>query len=522
MDSTVPSTLVSLLERRASDDGDRPFLDVLGERRSAAELSDRSRAVASALSAAGVGQGDRVAVIADNCVEFVELWFACMHLRAILVPINTALRGAQLGHVLADSQPIGLVVDAGNVEALSALGPTPGSLSRIWAIGPIPHRESMDGVPLTTFALSTSRLQGPDAQVDDTAALLYTSGTTGPSKGVMCPHSQLYWWGANTARALNLVPTDVLYTCLPLFHINALNTIVQGLVTGARVVIGPRFSASRYWQQLIDANATVTYLLGAMISILAGREPDELDRRHRVRVILAPATPPQLWREFEERFEVRLVEGHGMTETNYAIGPLDGEQRPGWMGRLMPGYRARVVDERGDDVPTGLPGELLLKPDDPGSFASGYWRVGSIFGEQGWFRTGDRVVCDEDGYHRFLDRVKDVIRRRGENISAWEVEQVLVSHENISTAAVVPTPSPLGEDEVRAFVVPIDPGVFDPAELIRFCGPRLAYFAIPRFIDTVEKLPSTENGKVKKYLLRDQPLGEATWDREAAGVKLDR
>jgi crotonobetaine/carnitine-CoA ligase len=191
----------------------------------------------------------------------------------------------------------------------------------------------------------------------------------------------------------------------------------------------------------------------------------------------------------------------------------------------MPGFDARVVDEDDEEVPTGTPGELVMRAEHPFAFATGYWRMPEATVQAWrnlWFHSGDRVVRDADGYFRFLDRLHDAIRRRGENVSAWEVEQVLLHHPDVETAAVVPVPSELGEDDVMAFVVPSSGRTIDPVELVSFCEPRLAYFAIPRYVDVVAELPLTENGKVRKFLLRERGVTSSTWDRERAGVEVRR
>jgi crotonobetaine/carnitine-CoA ligase len=362
------------------------------------------------------------------------------------------------------------------------------------------------------------------AEPGDVVAILHTSGTTGPSKGVCCLHAQFYWWGVTTAAALGVGEDDVLSSSLPLFHTNALNTFVQALVHRARYVVAPRFSASRFWDRLAESEATVTYIIGAMAAMIANQPPSAADRGHRVRTILAPGTPAPLWPVFEERFGVTLVEGHGMTETNMAIGPRDGAQRPGWMGRTLAGFEARVFDEHDVEVPTGTAGELVLRAEEPCAFASGYWRQPEETQRAWrnfWFHSGDRVVQDEEGYFRFIDRLKDAIRRRGENISAWEVEQVVVQHDRVANAAAVAVPSELGEDEVMVFVVPHD-NFADPVDLIRHCEPQLAYYAVPRFVEFVAELPLTANGKVSKAQLRDRGVSQLTWDRERAGYKLKR
>lgn len=521
-------TLCEFVALRAATDDGAALLQIGETRLSASELYQRSSSVAATLRTHGIERGDRVALMADNSIEFIELWLGCAALGAILVPINTAARGMQLAHILNDAQPAAFVVAAEHFPRAAEFGDRPRSIRHVWVHGE-PTIAEWAGAPATAFPeLQESAATPPLLHVpalSDTAALLYTSGTTGPSKGVLCSHSHLYWWGMNTARALGVRNDDVLYNCLPLFHINALNTVVQSLVTGATAVIGPRFSASQFWQRLIDADATVTYLLGAMVSILANREPSDLDSRHHTRVALAPATPPQLWSAVQERFGMNLVEGHGMTETNLTIGPRDGQQRPGWMGRVMPGFHARVVDAGGNDVSPNTPGELLLRADDAGAFANGYWRspdATTAAWQGGWFHTGDRVVRDEEGFFRFEDRIKDAIRRRGENISAWEVEQVLEMHEDVATAAVVPVPSELGEDEVMAFIVEAEHRELDHMALIRHCEPLLAYFAIPRYVEVIEQMPLTENGKIQKYVLRERGIGVQTWDREQAGVRLKR
>jgi crotonobetaine/carnitine-CoA ligase len=507
-----------VLERQAGAYGDRPLVRC-GERElSYVEIRDAAARTGGALRGAGVAAGDRVAAMCENRVELLELILGCAWTGAIAVPINTALRGAQLEHVLRNSAPRLLVADAVMIpwleqvdhsvmpEQLWALdADAPESVGQRHVLGP--HSEA-DPVP------------AHPARPGDTAAILYTSGTTGPSKGVCCPQAQLYWWGVLVSEVLAIEDGDVLYTCLPLFHTNALTAFVQALVSGATFVLGHRFSASRFWTQVRDCGADVTYLLGAMVSILMGREHEPVEREHRVRIALAPATPPWLFDQFGERFGVQLVEGYGSTETNCPIAaPHPSVGRGGYMGVVRPGFAARVVDENDEPVPDGTAGELVLRHDEPFAFAAGYYRMPEQTVEAWrnlWFHTGDRVVREPDGWYRFIDRAKDAIRRRGENISSWEVEQVLLEHPAVAAAAVFPVPSELGEDEVMTAVV-LEPGAtLAPEELITHCEPRLAYFAIPRYVQFVEQLPLTENGKVRKRVLREQGVTATAWDRQAA------
>jgi len=364
-----------------------------------------------------------------------------------------------------------------------------------------------------------------DVGPGDTLVILYTSGTTGPAKGVCCPHAQLYRFGLNVVELLEIDERDVLYTCLPLFHTNALNCFFQALVSGATYCLDSRFSASRFFRRAIDAGATVTYLLGAMVPILLKQPVRPEEREHRIRVGNGNAPPAEIDREMRERFGFGIAECYASTEAGCALGASLQEQRLGAMGRPMPGYEARVVDDHDGDLPDGTSGELVLRASHPFSMATGYYRMPEKTVEAWrnlWFHTGDRVVRDPDGYLSFVDRMTDSLRRRGENISSFEVEQVLLGHAGVSAAAVYGVPSELGEDEVMATVVPREGAELTPEELIQFCVPQLAYFAIPRYLEIVEELPLTENGKVKKFVLRERGVGPETWDREQAGVMLDK
>jgi carnitine-CoA ligase len=515
-------TLRRIVELQAERLGGRPCLVAEGISYSYEGLRVAAARFAGTLTEAGVEPGDRVAILSENRWEILQCLLGCAWLGAVLVPINTASRGAQLQHILGNADPKVVAAEAQLLDRVAAVTP-PAEARHLWRIGP-GAEATWGSLTSTAFPGESDAVEPAPAGAGDPLAILYTSGTTGPSKGVVCPNAQFYWWGANVGGWLDVRHDDILYTCLPLFHTNALNAFVQALLHGARFTIGPRFSASRFWQRLTSADATVTYLLGAMVSILASREPGPDDRSHRVRVALAPATPAELWHVFRTRFGVEIVDGHGMTETNAVIGPRDGEQRPGWMGRVMPGFEAQVVDTEDATVADGVAGELAMRAAEPYAFASGYWRMpeATVAAWRNlWFHSGDRVVA-EDGWLRFLDRMKDAIRRRGENVSAWEVEQVLLQHRHVESVAVIPVPAELGEDDVMACVVPSAGVTIDLVELVQFCEPRLPYFAIPRYVEIFDELPLTENGKIQKFVLRERGVTDSTWDREAAGITVKR
>jgi crotonobetaine/carnitine-CoA ligase len=259
--------------------------------------------------------------------------------------------------------------------------------------------------------------------------------------------------------------------------------------------------------------------------MLLSRQPSMEERGHRVRVALAPGVPAHFHAEFTERTGVILLDGFGTTESNAVIGSTEATRLSGRIGRLVEGFEARVVDENDHEVPDGTAGELLLRAHEPFAMATGYFGMPDKTVEAWrnlWLHTGDRVVRDSDGYYRFIDRMKDAIRRRGENISSFEVEQVLVSHPAVSIAAVFPVSSELAEDEVMAAIILKADAKLTEGELIRFCEGKMSYFAVPRFVEFVDELPRTENGKVQKFKLRERGRSARTWDREAAGIKLKR
>ena len=335
-------TLPRMLRRQAALYGNRRLLEIGGHAWSFAETLEMAARFGGTLQAAGVERGDRVAVMCGNRPELLQVYLGCGWIGAVTVPINTASRGAQLRHILANSQAKLLVLQAEFADAVDSLEIALQSLRAVWLIGeanlaehwPRPARMPAPAEPVPEAAI------GPG----DTVAILYTSGTTGVSKGVCCPHAQYFWWGVNTARLLEVRRDDVLLTTLPLFHTNALNTFYQALLTGAALVVEPRFSASGFAGSLSRHGATVTYLLGAMVPILLSRPPSALDRAHRMRIALGPGVPERFHREFRERFGIELLDGYGSTETNFVLGCTLPGQRPGHDGtglRRVRGARGR-------------------------------------------------------------------------------------------------------------------------------------------------------------------------------------
>lgn len=512
--ATKPLTISQMLMARAEQQRHDPLF-ICGEvRRDGQQMVDAAGLAGGVLRDEGIGPGDTVALMSTNRVELMDFILGCAWIGAIAVPINVASRGEQLQHILTNCAATLVISEAEFVPHILAIAPLP-NLKKVWLLDPMSEAPSST---VTIVSVPETRTQAApaDSTPGDTAAILYTSGTTGVSKGVECPHGQFYWWGVNMADQLMLTEDDVLYTNLPLFHTNALNAFMQAVVCGGSFVLGPKFSASKFWTNLRKSQATVTYLLGAMVSILARHEPSPADRDHRVRIALSPATPPALHEQFRQRFGVLLLDGYGSTETNSVIGSTPLEWKAGMMGRVRPGFQIRVVDEFGGDVSAGTPGELLIRSTQRFAVATGYYKMpeATVKAWQDlWFHTGDRVVEDEQGWLRFVDRIKDVIRRRGENISSVEVESALRQHPAVMDAAVYAVDSELSEDEVMAALVVSEQ--IDFTELRRFLTPLLSSFAIPRFLRVVAALPQTENGKVRKEVLKKEGRDAAQWDSDA-------
>lgn len=519
-------TLPNLLAARAARHPEAPLFSDRKTQWTSSSACTVAACRAGSLALEGVKQGDRVAMLCSNRAEFMEIVLGCAWLGAVVVPINTASRGLQLEHILRNCGARLLVAEPQLVGAVAALEARDLPLEKIWLIGEAPGDmllpSERDSIPMPPPgpALDAASLTNADP-----LAILYTSGTSGPSKGVICPHGQFYWWGRYTASNLGVTAGDVLYTCLPLFHTNAINSFYQALISDAELVVDRRFSASGFFNALVETRATVTYVLGAMVPILLSQPVTAVERSHKVRIALAPGVPGHFQEDFTARCGIHLLDGYGSTETNFAIGGGIEQQRPGYMGKILPGFEARVVNEGDEPVPDGDPGELILRADQPFAFASGYFGMPEKTVEAWrnlWFHTGDRVVREADGYYRFVDRQKDAIRRRGENISSFEVEQVILGHPAVETAAVFAVRSSLAEDEVMAAIVLRKEAQLDPLTLIKYCEPRLPYFAVPRYLEFTDDLPKTENGKIQKYKLRERGVTNKTWDLDASGYRLKR
>ena len=533
-------TLVHLLRRQAADHGRRPFLRFEdGQSFTFGALDAWTDGLAGSLAALGIRAGDRVLGLIGNRAEAIGSLFAAVKLGAVWVPLNTGLRGAFLQHQLHNAEPRVVIVEDRLAENLRDVAAGPMSPETVVMVG--------DPVTATPPLLSGARqlmfhemssLQAPDdlALVSpapgDTAMIMYTSGTTGPAKGVLMPHGHCYLFGLGTAAALTLTADDRYYICMPLFHANALLMQLLGsLIAGTEVVVAERFRATTWLAEIRDSGATVTNGLGVIPEFIFRQPATDRDRDHRLRVMMAIPIAREWGAAFQERFGVPLLQGFGMTECNIpAYGRPGDPLIPGCAGYpLAEWFDVAIANPETDElVPAGQTGEIVVRPKVPGCFMAGYFRMPDKTVEAWrnlWFHTGDAGRLDERGRLHYIDRLKDCIRRRGENISAFEIEQVLNAHPAVAESAVlgIRVAGAGGEDEVKACVVAAPGATVDPVALLDWCTPRMPHFAVPRFVEIVAgELPKTPTGKVQKTALREAGVNATTWDRESVGYVVRR
>lgn len=521
--------LPSLLTHWAEREGDREFLQ-FGDTAAVTfhDVEVATNRIARSLRRLGVTVGDRIAMLVPNCLELVLTWFAAAKLGAVEVPVNIQLRGKLLAHVLGNSGASVLLchrdVLAGVVDTVNA---QPG-ITTVVIVGGTRDEARALGVTADRVVEFQELDQGRAAALDhrprysDPMAILYTSGTTGPAKGVVMPHHQYYLWVELYAASLGLTRDDSYFTPLPLFHADGqLWGAYFPLVYGTKGTFVERFSVSRYWQQARDSGATATNLLGAMAHMLWKQPPKADDRQHTLRI--AQTIPMiSMKRGFEERFGLRLVTGYGQTETNWVSYDTASESRPGSCGKVAAEYfDVRVVDEFDEPCPVGQVGEIVVRPRHAWTMSQGYHALPAETQRTWrnlWFHSGDAGRLDEDGWLYFADRIKDVIRRRGQNISAFELESVVAEHPLVVESAAVAVASDLTEEDVLLVVVTSPGSALSPAEVLAYCTAELPKFMVPRYVEvSTSPLPRTPTEKIAKTDLRRRGLTARTWDAELDG-----
>lgn len=483
--------------------------------------------VANLMSGLGLSKGDKCAVMLPNSPEFLVTWLGLARLGVVEVPINVAFRGDLLTYILNQSECQALVISSQWVDRIKEVLDKLSFLRHVIVVGD-PVQEDFGKVNWYSFEKLVAKASDDPVEVDikssDTSLILFTSGTTGPSKGVVLNHSANFSVAKTACELMNYEPSDRLFTVFPLFHVNArYTTILVALLVDCDVVMHNRFSASKFWDICRREQITAFNFMGSMLTILMKQADQPNDGDNPVLKAFGAPTPVEIYEDFQNRFQVEIAEVYGSTELGTVAANPTKNFRIGACGKIVPIYEVDIHDENGFPCPIGVSGEIVVRPKKPGIMFTGYYGnpEATVKSWQNlWFQTGDTGRMDEDGYLYFIDRKKDVVRRRGENISSYEVEQVFHDHPKVFEAAVVGVPSELSEEEVLAVVIVKDGEELDPEELLDFCRSRMAHFAIPRYIRYVKELPRTPSQRIEKYKLREVGVTSDTWDRELVGYKV--
>lgn len=502
-------TIDELLQVRALSHADHVFLRFADGDLTFSEVDARATRLAQELSTLGVMGGDIVPVLMTNSADFVVSVFALCRAGATACLINSSFRGSALHHAITVTDAHIALVDPATAPQLAQISddlarrPTPVIVADVWN------------------NIAELDVPAPEATrpATEPAVVLFTSGTTGRSKGCVLSHRYVVRQAEMMVEHLGFVDSDVFYCPFPLFHIDALVlTVGPALVLGATAAIGTRFSVSGFWPEVHEFGATVFDFMGATLTMLHKADPAGTDATNPIRLAWGVPVPDEIAEDFERRFDLRLIELYGSTDAGVPIyHPLDRSRRPGSCGLVTEAYHAELHDADGFAVATGQTGELVLRPTEPSIMADGYLAMpeATLTSRHNmWFHTGDQLRQDHDGYFYFVGRNSDTIRRRGENISAFEVEEVIKFHPDVLDAAAFGVPSELTEEDLMAAVVLRPGAVLSPAELAEFCAQRAARHMVPRYVDIVDELPRTPTEKVRKEVLRTSGVTPTTWDSQ--------
>lgn len=511
----------AVLDRRADQCGDQVMMSIAGTPVTFAQMRDRSCAAAHVLLDLGVQRGETVALFTGTCPEWVYFWLGTARIGAVSAAVNAASKGEFLAHALNLSQAAVVITDADRQDRLTEVA---GDIATVRTV--LVQGASLDD------ALSTAPVTAPDVEPvgpGDIGALFFTSGTTGPSKAVATTWHYLFTAAATVASSWELRQGDTLWTAMPLFHLSAAPTVLAPMLIGGTSVLAAAFHPGRVWDEIRDCGAVGFAGAGAMVSMLMRLPPQPRDAELGIRFISAAPISADMYRAIEERYRCRIVTMYGMTEAfPIAYKAVSDEGTPGTSGQVNPAFDVRIIDSQGRPLPTGAVGEIACRARVTHAMSEGY--VSSAPGSAGlrvdphaeWFGTGDLGSLDGDGNLTYVDRAKDSLRRRGENVSSVEVEQTVMRHPSVAEAAAVGIPSDLGEDDILVVVTLCDGATVDFAELLDFCSARMPYFCVPRYLETIDEIPKNVIGRVRKDVLRSRGLGADAWDREAHGYVLTR
>jgi crotonobetaine/carnitine-CoA ligase len=516
-----PFTVPAVLDAQAERFGDRVMMSIAGTPVTFAQMRDRSCAAANVLADLGVQRGETVALFTGTCPEWVYFWLGAARIGAVTAAINGASKGDFLLHALQLAQARVVITDRERHPRLDDV-----------ADGVLTLRSTLvqgDSLADKLAAASTSPPQVASLDEHDIGVLFFTSGTTGPSKAVATTWGYLFRVAATVAASWEFGSGDVLWTAMPLFHLSAAPTVLAPMLVGGTSVLAAEFHPGEVWDEIRACGAAGFAGAGAMVSMLWNQPPDPRDAELPIRFLSAAPISADIYRDIEQRYGCRVVTMYGLTEAfPIAYKTVSDHGVPGTSGRVNPAFDVHIVDRNRTPLPAGKVGEIACRARTTHAMSEGY--VSSAPGGSGlviqphpeWFYTGDLGMLDHEQNLTYLDRVKDSLRRRGENVSSVEVEQTVMRHPAVLEAAAVAIPSELGEDDILVVVTLRPDAAVNYAELLDFCAARMPYFRVPRYLEVLDEIPKNVIGRVRKDMLRNRGLGAGAWDREAHGYVLSR
>jgi crotonobetaine/carnitine-CoA ligase len=513
-----------LIDNLADEKGSEDFAVFQdGETWSYAQLRQKVRKLAGGFHDQGVGRGDHVAVWMFDSKEAILTFFAINYLGAVFVPLNTAYKGQVLSHVLNVSDATVIVAHGQLLERLGEVDVA--QIEKAIAVGEYVLPEAINGVDFYGVESTASEPPELDRPIEpwDVQSIIFTSGTTGPSKGVLSSYLHIFT-NAGPETWHFVTGEDRFLINMPIFHIGGMGVIFVMLCRGGSIAVMDGFDTEKFWPFVRESKTTAFFLLGVMTTFLLKQEPNDDDKNHDVRLaFMVPLT--ETCTEFYERFGIDVYTIFNMTEISSPIVSEPNPTKRGTCGKKREGVDVRLVDENDCEVAPGEIGEMIVRTDRPWGMNSGYYKNPEATAEawrNGWFHTGDCFRQDDEGYFYFVDRMKDAMRRRGENISSFEVEAEVVAYPSVREAAAYAVPSDLGEDDVMISVAPVAGKDIDPKDLVEFLGERMPYFMVPRYIRVLDELPKTPSSKVMKHVLRSEGVTSDSWDREMYDIKFKR
>lgn len=516
-----------ILREAAEKRGNSPYFWFEDRQITYGEVYEKALRVAKGLSKMGVQKGSHVAILMENCPEFIYAWFGLALLGAVEAPLNPFHKGSILEYLINYSDAQVLIISSGFVDEIRAIEDKIGTVRKVFIEGPW-DRRTFNRIEAESFSgLLEFPPDPPEVEVNynDIMALMFTSGTTGPSKGVLITHNQGFFVASQYVSLLGATDKDVGYCYIPLFH----EAPQFGLVLGAMLYQGAfllsrGFSPADFWSDIGKYNCTLTGMFEVVIKILLMAPKSPADRKNPLRICATAHVSKESQLAFEKRFALKLANTYGLTEGDCTVAASYKDIRPGSFGRPRGYFEVKLFDAMDKEVPRGKTGELALRPRQPHTIFEGYYKMPEKTLEAFrnlWWHTGDLAYQDRDGYYYFVGREKDMIRRGDENISALEVEKVVESHPGVKECAAVAAFSEVWGEEVKVSIVCREGFRIDPAEIIAYCDERMAYFMVPRYIDFRETIPRTgASGRPVKEELKG--ITPATWDRIEAGVKTSR